>query len=305
MALNLILLCDTRILPDRDFRELAKRVSWIAPDVHPFVVNERRGLRRALWLQLLRPTLFVQIDPVAGLRFWRGTLAAPGPGAHSKMANYRILQAAGLPVPDWREIVPGIALDPCAWGEWVVVKPDAGLRGLGIEAVRAAELRYRAPDELPPDHLGRKAPLLAQRFVPTPDGPSYYRVTTCFGEPLFAIYMYTSERHRRERAERGGPPQVTLHDAPARLAGETDVLELAQRIHALFPQVPTIGCDLLRDRDTGRLWIAEINRSSVWQFCSPRGIMFQARRGLDLYAQFGALDRAAEAMVRAARRFAR
>jgi hypothetical protein len=306
MAFNLIILCDTRVLPDRDFREVVKRVRRIAPDVHAFVASERRGLRRAQWVQLLRPTLFVQIDPLQGLRVWRGTLAAPVRHLRSKMAAYRILESAGLPVPSWREIVPGIALDPEEWGCWVVVKPDLGLRGIDIEAVATSELRYRTAEELPPEHLGRKGPMLAQRFVPTTDGPAYYRVTTCFGVPILAIQLYTPAKGTAARApEPGQPPQVTVDSAPARFSEEADILDLARRVHALLPQVPTIGCDFLRHRDTGQLWISEINLSNVWQLSSPRGIGFQARTGLDLYAQFGALDRAAEAMVAATRRFAR
>jgi len=304
MGFNLIILNDTRVLSDRDFREVARRVRALAPDIHAFVATERRGRRRAQWMQLLRPTLFVQIDRLAGLRFWRGKVAGPDEASRGKMAAYRVLEAAGLPVPPWREIVPGIALDPAEWGPFVVVKPDRGLRGLDIEAVPTAALRYRAPEELPPGHLGREGALLAQRFVPTPDGPSYYRVTTCFGEPLFAIHLYTA-RGKSGLGRPSEPPQVTLHDAPAQLTDEADVLDLGRRVHALLPTVPTIGCDLLRDRESGKLWIAEINQSSVWQLSSPRGMEFQARRGLDLYEQFGALDRAAEAMARATRQFAR
>ncbi|HKY95226.1 MAG TPA: hypothetical protein VJL84_07960 [Kiloniellales bacterium] len=306
MAFNLIILSDTRILPDRDFREIAKRVRARARDIHAFVATERGGRSTAQWAQLLRPTLFVEIQPVAGLRRWRGTLAAPQEGARGKMAAYRLLEAAGLPVPAWREIVPGIKLDPAEWGAWVVVKPDLGLRGINVEAVRTEELRYRSPEELPADHLGRTGPMLVQRFVPTPDGPSYYRVMTCFGVPLLATYLYTAPSGAPPRLQsRDGPPKVTLAYPPARLADEADILDLARRVHATLPQVPTLGCDFLRDRDTGQLWISEVNKSNVWQFSSPRGIRFQSRLGLDLYGQFGALDRAAEAMIAATRRFAR
>lgn len=303
VAANLIIVNDTRVLPDSDFVEIVKRIRRLAPDIHALVASERRGRRRAQWVQLLRPTLFVRINRLEGLRQWRGTLAAPDPRSRGKMAAYRILEAAGLPVPAWREIVPGIKLDPEEWGPWVVVKPDRGLRGIDVEAVATAEVRFRSPDELPRGHLGRESALLAQRFIPTAQGPSYYRVTTCFGEPLFAIYLHSLPRAASPAA--GQPPQVTLGTAPARLTDEPDVLDLARRIHALLPQVPTIGCDFLRHRDTGELWISEINQSSVWQLSSPRGIQFQARRGLDLYQQFGALDRAAEAMIAATRRFAR
>lgn len=302
MAANLIILNDTRILPDRDFREIARRVRERAPDIHAFVATERRGLRRAQLVQLLRPTLFVQMKQLEGFKRWRGTLARPLSGARGKMAAYRVLEAGGIPVAPWREIVPGIKLDPSEWGPWMVVKPDLGRRGIDVETVATEEVRFRAPEELPPGHLGREGPMLAQRFIRTVDEPAFYRVTTCFGEPLFAIHYFAPPG---KGTVGDGPPMVAVKHFAARLTDDADLLDLGRRIYALLPEVPTIGCDVLRDRETGKLWIAEINQSSVWALSSPVGVAFQAKRGLDLYAQFGALDRAAEAMVRATRRFAR
>ncbi|HKY95227.1 MAG TPA: hypothetical protein VJL84_07965 [Kiloniellales bacterium] len=298
---NLFILHDTRVLPDRDFREIVKRVRALAPDIHASLVTERRGRVRAQWAQLLRPTLFVEMEAVAGLRHWRGAVARRR--TRGKMAAYRVLEAGGLPVPLWREIVPGIRLDPAEWGPWVVVKPDLGRRGIDVAAVATAELRYRAPEELPAGHLGREGPMLAQRFIRTEQGPAFYRVTTCFGEPLYALH-YFNDGMRPTPDDR--PLDVIANDSMGRrLTDEADLLDLARRVHALLPEVPTIGCDILRERDTGKLWIAEINQSGVWAFSSPSGIAIQARRGLDLYQQFGALDRAAEAMVEATRRLAR
>lgn len=298
---NLFILNDTRVLPDRDFREIAKRVRAIASDIRVAVVTEKRGRRLAQWTQLLRPTLFVELQEVPGLQRWRGVVARQR--TRSKMAAYRMLEAAGLPVPPWREIVPGTALDPAEWGPWVVLKPDLGHRGLNVEAAATEAVRYRAPEEFPPGHLGREAPLLAQRLIDTERGPAYYRVTTCFGTPLFALHYFTE---RSPPATEGQPPVIQVDSASGRaLCDDADLLDLARRVHALLPDVPTIGCDILRERGTGRLWLAEINQSQVWALSSPVGIKTQAKRGLDFYAQFGALDRAAEAMVRATRRMAR
>jgi len=295
---NLFILHDTRIQPDRDFREIARRVRALAPDIHASVATEKSGRTRARWTQLVRPTLFVEMNPLPGWRSWRGAVARHN--LWGKMETYRYLERHGLPVPPWREVVPDIGLDPAEWGPWVVVKPDHGGRGIDIEGVTTSELRYRAAAELPAGHLGRKSPLLAQRYVDTEDAPAFYRVTTCFGEPLFAVHYYTPQRWVSDRR----PPAIVVERYLARLTDERDVLDLARRVHATLPDVPTIGCDFMRDRRTGRLWIAEINQGAVWALSSPSGMRLQAKRGLDLYTQFGALDRAAEAMVRATRRLA-
>jgi glutathione synthase/RimK-type ligase-like ATP-grasp enzyme len=218
-----------------------------------------------------------------------------------------MLEAAGFPVPRWTEVVPGIALDPAEWGSWVVVKADRGLRGLSVEAVAAGELRYRAAEDLPEGHLGRThGPLLAQRYIRTGPTPEYYRVTTCFGVPIFAVH-YTDRNPVPPGAGVTRPPLVLVRK-PSDASEMTDdpaVIDLARRVHALIPDVPTLGCDILRDADDGSLWLAEINRTSVWALNSEVGIARQSRWGNDYYGQFGALDRAAEAMVAATRRFAR
>ena len=44
---NLFILHDTRVLPDRDFRDVVKRVRTMAPDIHAALVTEKRGRRRS------------------------------------------------------------------------------------------------------------------------------------------------------------------------------------------------------------------------------------------------------------------
>jgi hypothetical protein len=146
--------------------------------------------------------------------------------------------------------------------------------------------------------------MLAQRYIPTIDGPAYYRATTCFGEPLFAIHYFHPPGTLPPHPS-GGPTIAVKRPHTARLAEDPDVIALGRRIHALFPASPVIGSDIMRHRDTGELWIAEVNLGSVWALSSVVGIAFQASRGLDLYQQFGALDRAAEAMAAATWRLAR
>jgi len=305
---NLILLCDAAVQPDRDFREVAKRVRRLAPDVHAFVVSTPEERRRPALAQLLRPTLFVQVHKVAHMRPRRGCVARPLD--LSKIETFRAMDAAGLPVPRWTEITPGLRLDPAEWGEYVIVKPDRGRRGAYVFPVKTERVRYKPPESYPEEHFGRAGPMIAQRFVYTGPYPTAIRVLTCFGEPIAATQA-TSVRGNAPLSGPAGfaeglrPVVASSRRSDVSYCTEADVLALARRIHEPFPLQPLIGCDLMRDALTGELWIAEINLVDVWYLSTPAGIAVQAQFGLDLYAQFGALDRAAEALVRAARQFAR
>jgi hypothetical protein len=101
------------------------------------------------------------------------------------------------------------------------------------------------------------------------------------------------------------PVVASTRKAVTSLCNDADVIALGRRIHEVFPDRPVVGCDLMRDHVTGALWIAEVNMRGIWSLSSVSGVAMQALYGLDFHAQFGAYDRAAEAMVRATRRLAR
>jgi len=83
------------------------------------------------------------------------------------------------------------------------------------------------------------------------------------------------------------------------------VLELAARSHAVFPTIPSLGIDILRDEATGKLHLIEINPSgNSWLLCGTTGRSMQEQFGLNFHEQFGALDIIAEASIEATRRLA-
>ncbi|HKY95225.1 MAG TPA: hypothetical protein VJL84_07955, partial [Kiloniellales bacterium] len=183
--LNLVILADVTAQMDRDFHEIAKRVRALAPEIHTYVVSRPRHRRRPLLAQFLRPTLFVEIFPAPYLPIRRGFVARSL--RQGKIASYRTLDAAGLPVPRWTEITPGTRLDPAQWGNYVIVKPDRGQRGAYVFPVKTSRVRFKPRESYPEEHYGRRGPMLAQRFVYTGPYPTSYRVLTCFGEPLLAL----------------------------------------------------------------------------------------------------------------------
>jgi hypothetical protein len=304
-----------RTVSQVDLVELAERVERRAPDIGVGLAGKRKADQWRLLPHALRPTLTVVFGELRRSRFLSGRIlhCANLP----KHAELERLRAAGIPVPDWTVIRPGLQLDPAEWGPYVVVKPSVGAQGSDVRIRRTTRVRYEPPESLPRQHRIRKGPLIAQRFVYTGPWAVSYRVCTFFGRALYCWRVEQSHQKRPLGSHWdfgggegvGGGIQIV---APARtssyqLVDEPDVIDLAERAHRLaFPGYPYLGVDLLRDAETGRLSVIEVNTGGhVWHLSSATGRGIQSAQGIDFGAQFGALDRAAEQLVLVTRRHAR
>jgi hypothetical protein len=79
-----------------------------------------------------------------------------------------------------------------------------------------------------------------------------------------------------------------------------------ERAHEAFPECPVIGVDIVRDSQSGRLYVLEVNpHGAVWHLSSTLGKKMDPGHVRDLYAQFNALDRAADLLIEKARAEAR
>ena len=289
-----------------DFETIARRVAEHAPDIRAFVVDTKQADWADPRFEGGAPTLTVSPMPIK--RF------APPPGAvcqgheFPKDEQYRMLARLGLPVPDWATIGPDVALDPEQWGPYVVVKPALGRKGAEIHIKKAGRVRYKPPEHFAEDHPARKAPLLAQRFIYTGKWPSNFRVVTFFGRALLcwhceAAHRYVPLHSRWDFKARGGITVVSNKvDSTYRLVRDADVIALAEKAHAAFPEQPLLGSDIVRDADTGNLYVIECNpRGDAWLISSDMGRMIEAANGLDFKGQFGALEIAAQALIEESR----
>jgi hypothetical protein len=302
-----------RSIRAQDLLGMAERVERQAPEIGVTVVGKRRPQQWKLLPHALRPTLTVVFGGLRRRRFLAGRiLHTPMLPKHVELEQ---LRGAGIPVPDWTVIQPDTRLDPADWGPYVVVKPTLGGQGIEIRIRKTARVRYQTPESFAPEHPGRKGALLAQRFVYTGPWAVCYRVCSFFGRALYCLRVEQSHDKRRleGRWRFGGEgssggiqiiaPSKTSTYSPV---AEAEVIELAERAHRLaFPDYPLLGFDLLRDAESGQLWVIEANTcGAVWHLSSRIGISMQRAQGIDLYSQFGALDRAAEQLVQATRRHA-
>ncbi len=293
-----------------DFEAIARQVGERAPDIRAFVVDTKEAGWADPRFEGGAPTLTVSPMPIK--RF------APPPGAlcqgheFPKDEQYRMLARLGVPLPDWTAIAPDTLLDPLQWGPYVVVKPALGRKGAEIHIKRAGRVRYRPPESFAEDHPARKAPLLAQRFIYTGTWPSNFRVVTFFGRALLcwhceAAHRYVPLHSRWDFKAKGGITVVSNKtDSSYRLARDADVIALAEQAHTAFPDQPLLGTDIVRDADTGKLYVIECNpRGDAWLISSDMGRMIEQANGLNFARQFGALEIAARVLIEETRARAR
>jgi glutathione synthase/RimK-type ligase-like ATP-grasp enzyme len=225
-----------------------------------------------------------------------------------KLGEAELLSKEGLPVPRARKIEQNMVLDEKEWGPFVVVKPNNMAGGLGISLERTGEVRWVDPHLLP-DGDPRRDTMLAQQYVNTGAYLQCYRVFTVLGRVIYAIVSTATEALRIPDPAGKGPLNLQIAaNGVKRIISQSDdheVISLAARVHAKFPKLPNLGIDIVREQETGRLFILEINsRGTTWHLSSGHGLMHQRTYGLNFYGQFNALQTITEALIDATRKFA-
>lgn len=303
---NLFIVADPVLQDAHDFYRIAKLVEEMAPDIRAeFLLADRRA-RGPRWRSLLRRSLTVEINRgrFRPLRGYVSTVAG-----NDKLLEYRRLDAAGLPLPPWREIRPGTLLDEAEWGPFAVEKPALGKRGAYVRLRRTGRIGYREPAALPEDHPGRRGPMLVQRYIHTGEKPKVTRVLTCCGRTVLAYHQHNLAAAPRHQPHPDYGPISENIVAAAKgnamtLCDEPDILALAEACHAAFPDTPMVGTDIMREAATGKLWVAEVNRGYCWTLSDRTGKRLREQFGFDFYGQFDGLRRAAEGMIDFTRRLA-
>lgn len=297
---NLVLVHWPERQSPEDLQDVARRIEARDPSIRVTIVETKARDRLAALRLAMRPTIGVSFMPVRHFRLLRGRMYQ-GEDL-PKSIQYRRYREAGVPVPDWHEIGPDTALDPGEWGAYVVVKPDLSKKGAGIQIKRTGRVRHKADGE----------PMLAQKFVYTGRWANHTRVVTLFGRALLQMHVEISHDFRplesrfafRGADGVGGAPIVSNKKSSAySLTDDPATVELGERAHAAFPDIPLLGHDIVRDAETGELFVLESNtRGDVWLFSSGVGRDIQRRNGFDFYPQFDGLERAADALVAQVRR---
>jgi hypothetical protein len=279
----------------------------IDPGVRLKIVRDlpHTWLRPDVWS---RPTLSVGLRRLRMFRPLRGPVFQCWP--YTKISEYRRLEAAGIPVPEWRILGPRSKPDILSLGQVVVVKPAAGGGSSGVRLMRSNEVEYQRPTNRGARHC---PDLIVQRFVYTGQRPIYYKVLTFFGQVLSALSLDSNESQAPlPRLDELGDSNVAFDPAGVypsyetrkrRLLYDSDIIEFAERAHrAAFADLPMLGVDIIREHGTGKLFILEVNAfGTTWHFSTRSGRKTQEKLGFRYETQFNAFHRAARILVEQAR----
>ena len=290
-----------------DYRTIARNIHQYTDDIRVFIA----GTKDRDWAEAEEaysaPALTVSPMPFKHFRPRGGTVLAGN--EYPKGTQYEMLEAAGVAVPEWVRVTPGIKLDPDHWGPYVVVKPELGRKGSEIFITRTHRVRYKPPEKFPPEHPIHKAPLMAQRFVYTGPWPYHFRIVTLLGKTLMAWHIEQSHdfpplTSKWEFDQAGGGISIVSNKRSSSYV-ETDdagAIEIAEAAHRAMPDVPLLGSDIVREAETGKYYVLECNpRGDAWLMSSVIGRDIQKIHGLDSVNQFGALDLATEVLIEAVR----
>lgn len=313
MVKNLILVLNNRRYNPQDFIDIGSRVARRAHDIDVTAVkagSPNSLLSPSIWQ---RPTLTVAFSTVGAFQPLRGRLLI---GRQiPKLEQLDMLRRAGVNVPRAEAFSLGMDLDPTLWGDLVLLKPtalEASSHGEGVQVFRTSKLRRMSKDGFPDTHPIHNHAMMVQEFVNTGEFPSKYRALILCGEPLYIQHTIlnnsrpalnaTDEALEAALVATGGGERTYHH------GHYPDILAFAKRMAIAFPDIPLLGCDVVKDITTGKLYGLEGNPAgNVWHFSSR---MWAERRKLlpevakAMHSQLGAFDIAAVALINATRSLA-
>ncbi|MBX9840986.1 MAG: hypothetical protein K2Z80_04165 [Xanthobacteraceae bacterium] len=298
---NLILIHTREWQDPADFATIKRYIEDQAPDIQVFIASNDIPSSATRKIAASRPTLI--FSPLRLLHFKpaRGKVYA---GARmSKLAEMRRLAAGGMPIPEFEVIEPDTRLSEKIYGPLVVTKPsyDLASHGQGVVLFRTPHVEYRPPESFPPNHPGRQAPMIAQKFIDC-GYPMTCRVLTFFGEPILTFYRQSTkplslpaDKDRFQQSEY----MPSLPDRITYSTREPDILQLAADAYRAMPEVALQACDIIRERGTGRLYLLEINPGGgTWMFSNSSAEGYRKALGVtDLTLEFDAFRTVARVLV--------
>jgi hypothetical protein len=303
-ARNLLILQEPSLQDPSDWIAIKQRIDRDAHDIEVRIGNVRQPNSVTARWQVRRPSLvfsptfLFEYVPRGGAVFSGRFLG--------KDEQLRRLSSIDILTPRTETLSSASSFEPKEWGEYVIVKPNNLNSGKGVRLVRSIDVSTRF-DELTAFAEDR---FLVQSFIdPSEDGyPTEYRVLTLFGRALLCIRKQLTKM-RRPLAEIAADPLGVIASNDKKVGerirsvcDDSEIISLAERAHEAFPECAVLGVDIIRESQSGRLYILEVNpHGVVWHLSSPLAKTFDPQHVRDLYTQFSALDRAADLLIQKTR----
>lgn len=274
------------------FEHVAHLVEEFDPTIRAVTVRDAPD-----WEQNVppRPTLIFSPALLRHCTGIKGRLRCGYPLAKSE--EYRILERSGVPVPRWTTLEEGMAPDLSGFGEYVVRKPDYGAKGAEVRIVRRDRVRWKP---VVTSAAGPSPRLLVQQFVYAGLWPVSYRVNTLFGRVLYCMVITGN----KERPVLRGPTDFdgrdhdgqsvsivsNARDSSAEFCMDGEIISFGEHAARAFPDLPMLGVDILKDANSGQLFVIEVNAlGHNWNFT----VEFRAALQLNIARQFDGLRKAA------------
>jgi hypothetical protein len=305
---NLLIIINPRFLDPRDFEEIARRTHRINKRINIYLLSFEQDIANVPGIDWRLPTLTVSLCPEVRSEPRRGYVLYCR--RIDKLAQINAIKAAGIRVPMTSAYDRTTHYDPAVWGDFVIVKSYAISGSSSGQTAHLTPTRHLStPDRFadPVKSILLSGSAAIQEFIPTGPHPTNHRVCLFLGRILYllqsrsplelpqldpdAVQTHLYDSNYKELDQFGGRQMALIKDRA--------MIALADKIAKVFPGIPLMGLDILRNEDTGAIYPIEINAGgNTWHFSSPsttdgRAIIPREER----IAQFGAWNVAAEALV--------
>ena len=288
-----------------DWLSVKERIDRKAPDIEVRIATNRAPNSATRRWQGSRPSLVFSPHVLMVYRPNGGKVYAGQD--FSKLEQIKLLSRQGLSVPVTATLTRDLVIDPAQWGRYVIAKPIDGGKGQGVYLVQTTDLAARYCELT----LNDTRTMVVQPYIEHSENgcPTSYRVLTLFGRVLYsARNTWAVARPPLEEIAANPNGIIASNDGSfGRLRtvwNDPEIIALGEQAASAFPECPVLGVDLVRDLETNKLYILEVNPTGrVWHFSSPLAVnRFTAEYRTNLYAQFGALDRTAELLIEKTRK---
>ena len=294
-----------------DFETIASLVRASHPQIEVFIVGNDSIASVTRKQAAKNPSLIFSPGELSIFTPRRGKVLAGRP--IPKIEQMERMRAASVSTPDFDILRPDGIVDAERFGPVVIVKSGARFTSHGKNVFLVKS--HAVPDLIRSrgDKWAEGAPWMVQKFIAPESSTHNYRVLNLLGENLLAYCkrstaqngpledyddLMTGYAHQAKRKH--GSVETSFID-------DADVLAAASSVGAAFPDIPLRGCDIVREKGSGKCYILEINPGgNTWIFSKP-GASQRLKKQLrvdDLAGPQGSFTKAAEALAKTTYQYA-